>query len=296
LSFVFRDLKAGWAVAVLLACGIAAGATMAEPAIRTPKPEKPNLNNFLAESRARNAKGAAETAPAANLPAPPAPDQPAKPLSQADSEAVDQIIAMMSGAASSLDNGDGVTRGLSLGASLPAVPSMADLDHATAQAVVAAFTRPNSQIAEQQAQNAAAATVNPEFEERVALIRTLYRVDGTDSLVRHFIATVHMKLIITEVNNHVEIAHLSDPDKYRLSAIAAAAETELEEKVLNMNARQQAANMTKTEIMQLITAYDSDAQRKLTGQRLTDSGKLDRALDLEVRIAQYQIVKQFEAE
>ncbi len=267
---------------------------MAAPALPAPKPAKPNLETFLSQSHELHGTGSPDTYHAVG-PVASSADQPAKPLSQADSEAVDQIVAMMAGGTPELGAGD-VTRGLAMGAALPAVPAMTDLDHATAQAVVAAFSKPKGTIAEQEAQNAASAAVDPAFEERVALIRTLYRVDGTDATVRHFIATVHMKLIITEVNNHIEIAHLSNNDKYRLSAIAAAAETELEEKVLNMNARQQAASLSKPEIMQLITAYDSDAQRKLTAQRLTDTGKLDRALDLEVRIAQYQIVKQFEAE
>jgi hypothetical protein len=291
LPFVFRNLTSGWAVTVVIAGGLLAFGATAAPTPQTPKPAKPNLDNFIAQSRVM--PGSESGVPSET----PGYDQSAhtRPMSQADSEAVDQIVAMMAGGATSLDS-DGVTRGLAMGAALPGVPALADLDHATAQAVVAAFAKPKGTTAEDQAQIAAAAAADPAVEERVALIRTLYRVDGTDPLVRHFIATVHMRLIITEVNNHIEIAKLSDSDKYRLSAIAAAAETELEERVLNMNARQQAANMSKADIMQLITAYDSDAQRKLTSQRLTDSGKLDRALDLEVRIAQYQAVKQYEAE
>lgn len=279
-------------MALVLAGGLFAVEASAELPLRAPVSSKPNLENFLAQSQERHGL----MNPHATT-APPAPDQAAKPMSQADSDAVDQIVSLMSGGTPSLES-SGVTRGLAMGANLPAVPALNDFDHATAQAVVAAFSKPGNTLttAEQQAQIAATATRDPVFEERIALIRTLYRVDGTDALVRHFVGTVHMKLIITEVNNHVEIAKLSDSDKYRLSAIAAAAQTELEEKVLNMNARQQAANMTKPEIMTLITAYDTEAQRKLTGQRLGDSGKLDRALDLDVRMAQYQIVKQYEAE
>lgn len=294
MPFVFRNLTSGWAVAVLVTGGIAACGALAAPNLPAPQPAKPNLDNFIAQSHVLPGSDAGvQAAPAS--PGQFAHAQPTRPMSQADSEAVDQIVAMMSGGATSLES-DGVTRGLAMGSALPGVPAMADLDHATAQAVVAAFSKPKATTAEQQAEVAAAAVADPAVEERVGLIRTLYRVDGTDPLVRHFIATVHMRLIITEVNNHIEIGKLSESDKYRLSAIAAAAETELEERVLNMNARQQAAAMSKADIMQLITAYDTDAQRKLTSQRLTDSGKLDRALDLEVRIAQYQVVKQFEAE
>ncbi len=290
---MFRHLKAASASALVLTGSLFALGASAELPLRTPAAEKPDLESFLSQAGARHGMMQPHA-----ITSPTALDQPAKPMSQADSDAVSQIVALMSGGSPALES-SGVTRGLAMGANLPAVPALNDLDHATAQAVVAAFSKPggnNLTTAEQQAQVAATATRDPVFEERVALIRTLYRVDGTDQLVRHFVGTVHMRLIITEVNNHIEIAKLSESDKYRLSAIAAAAQTELEEKVLNMNARQQAANMTNPEIMLLITAYDTEAQRKLTGQRLSDSGKLDRALDLDVRMAQYQIVKKYEAE
>ena len=254
-------------------------------------PPKLDLDTFLAESHLLHsttpqmpAKG---TSPVVAVP------DASKPMSAGDMAAVDQLLTL-SGHAPTLD-ATGAARGLALGQGrLPTVPVMADLDHATAQAVVAAFSRPAGITAEDQAQIAATASTDPVMDEKIGLVRTLYRVDGTDALLRHFVATEHMRLIITEVNNHIEIGKLSEGDRYRLSAIAASAETELEDKILTMDARVQAANLSKPELLQLIAAYDSDAQRKQTQQRLGDSGKLDRSIDLDIKLAQIQIVKAVE--
>jgi len=177
---------------------------------------------------------------------------------------------------------------------LPVIPAMDELDHATARAMVAAFTRPAGVTAEDQAQIAAAASADPVMDEKIGLVRTLYRVDGTDALLRRFVSTQHMRLIITEVNNHIEISKLSEADRYRLSAIAAQAETDLEDKILTMDAMAQARGLSKPELLTLIAAFDSDAQRKMTQLRLADSGKLDRAIDLDVTMAQLQVVKKYE--
>ncbi|MDI7776036.1 hypothetical protein [Asticcacaulis sp. EMRT-3] len=53
--------------------------------------------------------------------------------------------------------------------------------------------------------------------------------------------------------------------------------------------------LTKSELLQLLAAFDIDAQRKLTTIRLGDNGKTDRAAALDLGLAQYQIVKQYEA-
>ncbi len=261
-----------------------------------------DLKNFLAQSKTlHNANPEAPNSLAAkgstDIAAQTAPPARAS-LPKASADAIDRVLAMTEGGDAQVDQAS-TTRGLSkMQGNMPAIPSMDSLDHATAQAVVAAFHTPGGMTAYDQAQNAAAtaAAANPELDERIAMVRTLYRVDGTDALIRHFVATQHMKLIITEVNNHIEIAHLTDAEKYRMATIAASAETELEEKILTMDARLQAANLSKTELMQLITAFDSDAQRKMTQQRLGDTGKLDRAVDLEMRLAQIQIVKAYEAD
>jgi len=192
-----------------------------------------------------------------------------------------------------------ITYGLAAGqGATPVVPAEANFDHETAVAVLAAFKTTSGQTPNQPAESAAsyaaAPVLDPAVEERVDLARAVYRIDGTDALVRHFIATQHMKLIIGEVARHIDFSKLSDSDKYRLAAIAAVAQTELEEKVIRMNALVQAQTLTKPELLQLLAAYDNDAQRKLTDLRLHDDGKVDRAAELDIRLAQFQIVKAFE--
>ena len=180
----------------------------------------------------------------------------------------------------------------------PALPDMQTWDAQAGLAIVAAFKAPDPNTTADQAATFAAdatAPVDPAFEERVGLMRTLFHVDGTEDLIRHFVATEHMKLIIGEVARHIDFTKLSETDKYRLAAIAAVAQTELEDKIIDLNARMQAANLSKSEIMQLVVAFDIDAQRKLTQMRLNDDGKIDSNAELDLRIAMYQIVKQFEA-
>jgi len=287
------------------ACAIAAAASLTATIAfaGTPDLTPPvlDLKTFLAQSKSLHDTNPEAPNSLAAKSTPNVATQIAQPsqtnLPKASSDAIDRVLALTTGGDAQVDQASN-TRGLSkMQGHMPAIPTMDSLDHATAQAVVSAFHTPGGMTAYDQAQNAAAAAVapNPALEERIAMVRTLYRVDGTDALVRHFVATQHMKLIITEVNNHVDISRLSDSEKYRMATIAASAETELEEKILNMNARTQATSLTKTELMQLITAFDSDAQRKQTQQRLGDTGKLDRAIDLEMRLAQIQIIKLYES-
>ena len=189
-----------------------------------------------------------------------------------------------------------ITYGLAVGqGAAPMVPASANFDHETAVAVLAAFKTPAGQTAESVATYAAAPVTDPAVEERIDLTRAVYRIDGTDALVRHFIATQHMKLIIEEVARHIDFSKLSESDKYRLAAIAAVAQTELEDKVIRMNALVQAQTLSKPELLQLLAAYDNDSQRKLTDMRLHDDGKVDRAAELDIRLAQFQIVKAFES-
>ncbi len=189
-----------------------------------------------------------------------------------------------------------ITYGLAVGqGAAPLVPASANFDHETAVAVLAAFKTPAGQTAESAATYAAAPVTDPAVEERIDLARAVYRIDGTDALVRHFIATQHMKLIIEEVARHIDFSKLSESDKYRLAAIAAVAQTELEDKVIRMNALVQAQTLSKPELLQLLAAYDNDSQRKLTDMRLHDDGKVDRAAELDIRLAQFQIVKAFES-
>lgn len=188
----------------------------------------------------------------------------------------------------------GIATGLSTATRLP-LPDDAALSHDTAQAIVRAF-HPTAGTADQAASDAAddTTTGDPALDERIALARTVFKVDGTDDLIRHFVATQMMKVVIAEVAKHIDINKLSETDKYHLSAVAAAAQTELEEKVLNLDARVEANFLTKSDLTLLIVAYDNDAQRKQTQLRLGDTGRSDRAAALDVTMAQFQIVKTYE--
>lgn len=187
-----------------------------------------------------------------------------------------------------------LTYGLSTGqGSAPGVPIPERLDRQTADAIIGAF---KATTADQAARPAAdAAATDPALEERTALAIAVFKVDGTDALIRHFVETEHMKLIIAEVARHIDFSKLSDSDKYRLAAIAASVQAELEDKIVRISAVQTAQLLSKPELLQLMAAFDTDAQRKLTAMRLNDDGKTDSLAELDIRLAQYQIVKQFES-
>ena len=284
----------------VLAVALAASAAQAQtPVSPDLTPPKLDLQKFLDQSKALHnnnpqapgsltAQGPGSVMDVASAPR----AEPVKALPKASADAIDRVLSLTSG---SIDDA-AVSRGLAAGnGRAPAIPTMQNLDRATARAVVEAFQTPGGLTAYDKAQIAATAAADPDLEERIALVRTIYRVDGTDALVRHFVSTQHMRLIITEVNNHVNIAGLSEPEKYRLAAIAAAAQTELEDKILDMDARLQAKSLSKPELMQLIAAFDSEAQRKLTDLRLKDDGKLDRGIELDVAMAQIQILRKYES-
>ncbi len=281
MSYVSRSL-----LAVLCAGLMTAPAAFAGTAPDM-TPPKLALDAFLAQSRLLH-----DSTPKAqaNVQSPATADA-AKPKALAASGAIEDVLAK---AGNPLDaESTGLNLAIGQGRR-PFIPAMDDLDHATARAMVTAFTRPAGLTAEDHAQIAATASSDPVMDEKVGLVRTLYRVDGTDALLRRFVATQHMRLIITEVNNHIEISRLSEADRYRLSAIAAQAEADLEDKILGMDARAQARALSKPDLLTLIAAFDSDAQRKMTALRLADSGKLDRAIDLDVTMAQLQVVKKYE--
>lgn len=291
----FRLLLTGTALLAALTASTVHAQTSVTPDL-TPRPL--DLQKFLAQSKllhdnnpqapgSLTAQGSGSVMDVTSAPR----VDTAKPLPKASADAIDRVLSLTSG---SIDDA-AVSRGLAAGAArTPAIPTTQNLDRATARAVVEAFQTPGGLTAYDKAQIAATSAADADLEERIALVRTIYRVDGTDALVRHFISTQHMRLIITEVNNHVNIASLSDPEKYRLAAIAAAAQTELEDKVLNMDARLQAQSLSKPELMQLIAAFDSEAQRKLTELRLKDDGKLDRRIELNIAAAQIQILQRYE--
>ncbi|ESQ77152.1 hypothetical protein ABAC402_01770 [Asticcacaulis sp. AC402] len=208
-----------------------------------------------------------------------------------DTRTLDNLLALSAPESEPAGLAFGVASGFGI---QPAVPEVAIWDQQAGRAIVAAFENPGKITADQAATFAAAPGLNPAFEERMGLARTLFRVDGTEDLIRHFVSTEHMKLIIQEVARHIDFNKLTETDRYRLATIAAVAQTELEDKVLDLNARTQAGILTAPELMQLIAAFDIDPQRKLTHLRLNDDGKIDRAAELDLRLAQYQIVKQFE--
>ena len=232
---------------------------------------------------------AAGTAAPAAIPAAPAgSDAPA--VTGGDAKPSTSVLALspsgrLAGAAS----------GMSAGMSLP-LPGDDTLSHDTAAAIARAF-RAAPGTADQAASDAADAATSgdPLLDERIALARTVFKVDGTDELVRHFVATQMMKIVIVEVAKYIQIGKLSESDKYRLSAIAATAETELEDKVLNLDARVEATYLSKQDLTQLIVAYDNDAERKQTKLRLADTGQTDRDGSLDINMAQIEIVKAFES-
>ncbi|MDC7676005.1 hypothetical protein [Asticcacaulis machinosus] len=144
-------------------------------------------------------------------------------------------------------------------------------------------------------QPAAAPAEDPAFLERVELMRKLFEVDGTDEITRHFINNVHMRLIILEVNNYIDINSLSENDKYRIATIAAVAASELGDKVLNLGARQHALYLTRDEILQLTADLSNSAQKKLTYIRMNDDGAVDKRAEIDMQIAALKIIQAYEA-
>ncbi|EGF92543.1 hypothetical protein ABI_09800 [Asticcacaulis biprosthecium C19] len=214
-------------------------------------------------------------------------------VSAPDQRTLDNLLALSAPESEPAGLAFGVATGFGVRLNLPEV---AEWDQQAGRAIVAAFENPDpNATAEQVATFAAVPAGNAAFEERVGLVRTLYRVDGTEELVRFFVSREHMKLIIQEIARHIDFNTLSETDRVRLATIAAVAQTELEDRILDLTARNQANTLTSQEVMQLIVAFDIDPQRKLTLLRLNDDGKIDRAAELDLRLAQYQIVKQFES-
>ncbi|MGZ3305885.1 MAG: hypothetical protein ACXU8U_08490 [Asticcacaulis sp.] len=190
----------------------------------------------------------------------------------------------------------GMAEGFSTGRAMISPPDQAALSHSTALAIVKAFQAPPG-TAEQAAIDAAdnAPAADPAMDERLALARTVFKVDGTDQIIRHFVEAGMMRAIVTEVAKYIEITKLSDSDKYRLAAIVGAAQTELEEKVLNLGGRIEASWLTSADLKMLIAAYDNDAQRKLTEMRLHDNGDSDRRSMNDLQLARDLIIRDYDA-
>lgn len=199
------------------------------------------------------------------------------------------------------NNDKGLANHLSLGQSPIAVPNLEALTQSTALAITESFANSSDpQAAESQGAYAsgavgAATGLDPDFDERVNLVLKLYEIDGTDAIVRKFVKTQHMRLILTEVAKYINFSNLSESDKYRLASIVAVVQTELEDRILLLNAQIQAQILTRDDILTLISALDIPAQAKLTQVRLNDDGSVDSNADLEIKLAHYQIVRDFEA-
>ncbi len=179
------------------------------------------------------------------------------------------------------------------------------IDAQTLQAILDKATRdtelraqplvPLTGSASDEGQQAATPAEDPAFLERVDLMRKLFEVDGTDEITRHFINNVHMRLIILEVNNYIDINSLSENDKYRIATIAALAAAELGDKVLNLGARQHALYLKREEIQQLTADLSNEAQKKLTKVRMTDDGGIDKRAEIDMQIAVLKIIQAYEA-
>lgn len=131
--------------------------------------------------------------------------------------------------------------------------------------------------------------------ERLQLALRLVGIDGTEAIVRHHVNEVHMRLIVTEVSKYIDFARLSENDRYRLAGSTAVAATELGDRIVQLYAHVHAYNLTREELLELISAYDTEPQRKLTALRIEDTGALDRNAELQMQIAILSIIQQFES-
>ena len=131
------------------------------------------------------------------------------------------------------------------------------------------------------------------FETRRKLARQLLKVDGTDSVLRKYISSSHMSLILDEVAKYIDFNALSEDDKTRLVAIVANQQSKLEENIIDLQAIAQAENLREPELKQLIAAFDTPAQQKLTSIRLNDNGELDKQSQTILQIAAIKTVEQY---
>lgn len=130
--------------------------------------------------------------------------------------------------------------------------------------------------------------------ERMALVRRLFAVDGTEALVSQFVRRSHIELILQEVGKHLDFDSMSEDDKRRFVAIATVEQENLIENILNLNARSQARLLSRADLETLIGAYDIPAQRTLTRIRLEDTGELDRQAATLLQAAAEQVIDDFE--
>jgi hypothetical protein len=179
------------------------------------------------------------------------------------------------------------------------MPQGEDLARYTARSLLEIYEDGESPItAEAMASLAAGSVGSPRgldlaFDERTDLVLALYVVDGTDELTRKFVRNVHMKMILTEVFKYIDISKLSEAEKGRLAAISVRVIVDLENKILLLEAQNQASVLNKADILKLISDFDNEAQRKLTRMRAEDDGAIDRRSDLAMKAAHYNILRDF---
>jgi hypothetical protein len=105
-------------------------------------------------------------------------------------------------------------------------------------------------------------------DPNTVLTLELLRVDGTDQVVRYFISTVHLQLIMAEVQKYIDIPNLDASDSARLTLLFDNSLRKLGTRILTRNARVYGQALGAEQLRQLIRANDTEAQRKLTRLRL----------------------------
>lgn len=103
----------------------------------------------------------------------------------------------------------------------------------------------------------------------------LMDIDGTSAIVRHFVGQVHMPMILQEVAKYIEVGTLSADDTVRLARLSETSKQKLASRILLRNARNYGQALSATDLATLITANDTEAQRKLTRMRIEDGGATD---------------------
>lgn len=138
------------------------------------------------------------------------------------------------------------------------------------------------------------AAAPPSGEPNTVQALELLRVDGTEELVRHFVSTVHLSLIMAEVRKYIDVPNLSAPDTARLALIVEGSTRKLGTRLLNRQARQYGRALDGGQLAQLIRANATTAQQKLTRLRL-DSSDTDAKSEALMRPVVLELAQAFEA-
>jgi hypothetical protein len=95
------------------------------------------------------------------------------------------------------------------------------------------------------------------------------------------------------VANRIDFSKLGDAEKKRLADIAASAQTVLEDRIVDLNARAQARALAADDLASLSKAMDNAAQKKLTAFRLADDGSTDVATEKRIQKARDTVASAF---